>query len=96
MAALTSGIWSPKLSFLSGGGWLIGFVLAAAGDDVFTLQDSVLTGLRAAKWIPLENSLYALAKLLLLVVLAEHPDRLGALRRLDRAAGWSRRRSSTT
>ena len=70
IAALTSGIWSPKLSFLSGGGWLIGFVLAAAGTTVFTLQDSVLTGLRAAKWIPLENALYALAKLLLLVALA--------------------------
>ena len=70
IAALTSGIWSPKLSFLSGGGWLIGFVLAAAATTVFTLQDSVLTGLRAAKWIPLENALYALAKLLLLVVLA--------------------------
>jgi O-antigen/teichoic acid export membrane protein len=70
IAALTSGVWSPKLSFLSGGGWLVGFVLAAAGTTVFTLQDSVLTGLRAAKWIPLENSLYALAKLLLLIALA--------------------------
>jgi O-antigen/teichoic acid export membrane protein len=70
LAALSSGVWSPKLSFLSGGGWLIGFVLAAGATTIFTLQDSVLTGLRAAKWIPLENSLYALAKLLLLVVLA--------------------------
>jgi O-antigen/teichoic acid export membrane protein len=70
IAALTSGIWSPELSFLSGGGWLVGFVLAAAATTVFTLQDSVLTGLRAAKWIPLENSLYALAKLLLLIALA--------------------------
>ncbi len=70
IAALSSGIWSPKLSFLSGGGWLIGFVLAAGATTVFTLEDSVLTGLRAAKWIPLENSLYALAKLLLLIGLA--------------------------
>ena len=70
IAALSSGVWSPQLSFLSSGGWLIGFVLAAAGTTVFTLQDSVLTGLRAAKWIPLENSLYALAKLLLLIALA--------------------------
>ncbi|HZE04743.1 MAG TPA: hypothetical protein VE127_05940, partial [Solirubrobacteraceae bacterium] len=60
----------PQLSFLSCGSWLAGFVLAAAATTVFTLQDSVLTGLRAAKWIPLENSLYALAKLALLVVLA--------------------------
>jgi O-antigen/teichoic acid export membrane protein len=70
LAALTTGVWSPKLDFLGGGGWLIGFVLATGATTVFTLQDSVLTGLRAAKWIPLENSLYALAKLLLLVVLA--------------------------
>jgi O-antigen/teichoic acid export membrane protein len=70
LAALTTGIWSPKLGFLGSGGWLIGFVLATGATTIFTLQDSVLTGLRAAKWIPLENSLYALAKLLLLVVLA--------------------------
>jgi O-antigen/teichoic acid export membrane protein len=70
IAALTSGVWSPKLSFISAGGWLIGFVLASAATTVFTLQDSVLTGLRAAKWIPLENSLYAVAKLLLLILLA--------------------------
>lgn len=70
VVALTSHVWSPKLSFLDSGGWLVGFVLAAAGTTIFTLQDSVLTGLRAAKWIPLENSLYALAKLLLLVALA--------------------------
>ncbi|HEX4463049.1 MAG TPA: hypothetical protein VH042_00210 [Solirubrobacterales bacterium] len=70
LAALTTGVWSPKLGFLGGGGWLIGFVLATGATTIFTLQDSVLTGLRAAKWIPLENSLYALAKLLLLIVLA--------------------------
>ena len=70
LAALTTGIWSPQLGFLGGGGWLIGFVLATGATTIFTLQDSVLTGLRAAKWIPLENSLYALAKLLLLIVLA--------------------------
>lgn len=70
LAALTTGIWSPKLDFLGGGGWLVGFVLATGATTIFTLEDSVLTGLKAAKWIPLENSLYALAKLILLVVLA--------------------------
>lgn len=68
--ALASDVWSPSLSFLSGGGWLIGFAAATAATTVFTLQDSVLTGLRAAKWIPLENSLHSLAKLVLLVALA--------------------------
>jgi O-antigen/teichoic acid export membrane protein len=68
--AATSEVWSPTLSFLQSGGWLVGFTLATAALTVFTLEDSVLTGLRAARWIPLENSLYALGKLALLIVLA--------------------------
>ena len=69
-AALTSNWWSSDLSFLGSGGWLVAFPLATAATTVFTLQDSVLTGLKAARWIPLENSLYSLAKLVLLVILA--------------------------
>jgi O-antigen/teichoic acid export membrane protein len=69
-AALGSSVWSRELDFLSSGGWLVGFVLATAGTTIFTLQDSVLTGLRAAKWIPLENSLYSATKLILLVALS--------------------------
>lgn len=70
LVALTSDVWSPSLSFLQSGGWLIGFTLATAANTIFTLQDSVLTGLRTAKWIPLENSLYAGGKLALLLALA--------------------------
>ncbi|MGN6662673.1 MAG: lipopolysaccharide biosynthesis protein [Solirubrobacterales bacterium] len=70
VVAATSEIWSPALSFLREPAWLAGFTLATAATTVFTLEDSVLTGLRAARWIPLENSLYALAKLVLLIVLA--------------------------
>ena len=68
--AATSSFWSPTLDFLQEPDWLIGFTLAAAATTIFTLQDSVLTGLQTARWIPLENSLYALAKLILLVALA--------------------------
>lgn len=68
--ALASSLWSPALGFLSEPAWLAGFAAATAGITVFTLQDSVLTGLRAARWIPLENSLYSLAKLLLLAGVA--------------------------
>jgi O-antigen/teichoic acid export membrane protein len=68
--ALASAVWSPKLSFLNEANWLVGFALATAAFTIFTLQDSVLTGLRTAKWIPLENSLYALSKLVLLLALA--------------------------
>jgi O-antigen/teichoic acid export membrane protein len=70
IVAATSSIWSPTLDFLQEPGWLVGFTLATAATTVFTLQDSVLTGLRSASWIPLENSLYALAKLILLIALA--------------------------
>jgi O-antigen/teichoic acid export membrane protein len=68
--ALTSDLWSSDLSFLSGGAWLVGFTLATAATTVFTLQDSVLTGLHTARWIPLENSLYSIGKLVLLGLLA--------------------------
>jgi O-antigen/teichoic acid export membrane protein len=67
--ALTSPLWSSSLSFLQRPGWVVGFAAACAATTIFTLQDSVLTGLRSARWIPLENSLYAIAKLALLVAL---------------------------
>jgi O-antigen/teichoic acid export membrane protein len=46
------------------------FVVSTVAWSVFALQDSALTGLRAAHWIPLENGLYGLVKLVLLVVVA--------------------------
>jgi len=74
-AALTSPIWSPKLGFLSSGAWFAGFILACTATTIFTLQDSVLTGFRAAEWIPLENSLFSLSKLILLAaVVGAFPD----------------------
>jgi O-antigen/teichoic acid export membrane protein len=39
---------------------------------IFVLQDSVLTGLRAAVWVPVENAAFSLAKLLLLLLLASN------------------------
>jgi O-antigen/teichoic acid export membrane protein len=68
--ALTVSIWSPSLGFLDEGAWPLAFALAIAATTVFTLQDSVLTGLQAAGWVPIENGLFALAKLILLVALA--------------------------
>lgn len=46
------------------------FVVSTVAWSVFSLQDNALTGLRAASWIPLENGLYGLVKLVLLVVVA--------------------------
>ena len=38
--------------------------------SVFTMQDGVLVGLRSAIWVPVENVVFGLVKILLLVVLA--------------------------
>jgi O-antigen/teichoic acid export membrane protein len=38
--------------------------------SVFTLQDSVLTGLGQAQWVPIENTIVSAVKIVLLVVLA--------------------------
>ncbi|MGN9912914.1 lipopolysaccharide biosynthesis protein [Phytohabitans sp. LJ34] len=46
------------------------FVLSVAAWSVFTLQDSVLTALRGAAWVPVENAAFGLAKVLLLVPFA--------------------------
>lgn len=53
------------------------FVAAAVAASVITVQDSVLTGLRAAVWVPVWNAAFAVAKLVLLVVLAESMPRSG-------------------
>ena len=46
------------------------FVLSVAAWSVFTLQDSVLTALRGAVWVPVENAAFGVAKIALLVLLA--------------------------
>lgn len=46
------------------------FVVATTAWSLFNLQDSALTGLSASTWIPLENGLYGLVKLILLIVVA--------------------------
>jgi O-antigen/teichoic acid export membrane protein len=47
-------------------GWRVLFVASVVLWTIFVLQDSVLTGLRAARWVPVENILFAAAKLALL------------------------------
>ena len=45
---------------------------------IFTLQDSVLVGLRSASWVVVENGVFGIVKLVLLVVLVTSlPDHLG-------------------
>jgi O-antigen/teichoic acid export membrane protein len=63
--------WAPALEFLRASPLLtVVFILATIAFTIFVQQDGVLTGLRQAKWVPVENILYALAKLILLVALA--------------------------
>ena len=46
------------------------FVGAVVTWSLFALQDSVLTGLRRAVWVPLENIVYSVVKLVLVLALA--------------------------
>lgn len=57
-------------SFLpSSWGWRLLFVSSVVLWTLFMLQDSALIGLRSSKWVPVENILYALAKLAILPLL---------------------------
>ncbi|MFJ9604819.1 lipopolysaccharide biosynthesis protein [Kitasatospora sp. NPDC101176] len=60
---------SPGLDFLHSWGLGLFFAVATAGYAVFNLQDGVLTGLRRADWVALENGLFAVEKIGLLAVL---------------------------
>jgi O-antigen/teichoic acid export membrane protein len=48
----------------------LAFVLAVAATAIFTIQDSVLIGLRKAVWVPAENGAFGVAKIGILFVLA--------------------------
>ena len=75
---LVAPIVSPRTGPLAGGPVLAAtFVLAVAAWSVFTLQDSVLTALRGAVWVPVENAAFGVAKIVLLVLLASTAPALG-------------------
>ncbi len=65
MAALGQG--SLSLDHVSSPAGVALLVVAALASTVFNLQDGVLTGLRRTVWVPIENGLYSLVKLLLLI-----------------------------
>lgn len=68
---LVAGRVSATLDLLDQGWrWPLVFILGTVCWTVFSLQDSVLTGLRETHWVPLENALYALGRLALVVALA--------------------------
>lgn len=64
-------IWAPAQSFLDGG-WLfmLWFLFATITWCLFTVQDFVLTGLRQARWVPIKNVSFGIAKIVLLLLFA--------------------------
>jgi O-antigen/teichoic acid export membrane protein len=63
---VTAGLGSRFLP--TGLAWRALFVVVVMFWVIFVLQDSALTGLRATKWVPVENLLFGFAKLALLPV----------------------------
>jgi O-antigen/teichoic acid export membrane protein len=64
--------WAPSLRSLAASPWLAAwFTAATIVWTVFSLQDSVLAGLRRAIWVPIGTTLFALAKIALLILLAD-------------------------
>jgi len=61
---------TPEDPLYASTGVAVWFVVSTMAWSVFNLQDAALTGLRSAVWVPLENGLYGLVKLVLLVVVA--------------------------
>jgi len=69
--------WGPTFDLLRAADTRLWFFAAAVAASVFTVEDSVLTGLRAAVWVPVANAACGVAKIVLLVVLAESMPRSG-------------------
>lgn len=81
---LSINLWTPALNFLREDGWLaLWFVVGVVAWCLFALQDNVLTGLRQAIYVPLENAPYALAKIGLLIWFA------GAIPAYGILASWT-------
>ena len=72
--------WFPAFGFLvSSPASASLFVLALIMVCLFSLQDSVLIGLRQAIWVPVENTLFGVAKIGLVVLLVGVAPRVGIL-----------------
>ncbi|GGS76460.1 lipopolysaccharide biosynthesis protein [Nonomuraea spiralis] len=67
---LTLPLWGATYSVLAGFGPGLFFLASVLVWAVFTLQDVVLTGLRKATWVPVNNLVFGLVKMGLLVALA--------------------------
>jgi O-antigen/teichoic acid export membrane protein len=69
--AVGVGLWASELSFLKSSPLFITwFTLSTMAWCVLVLQDSALTGLRQAPWIPLQNLVFALLRIVLVISFA--------------------------
>ena len=65
------GVWAPGFGFLRASPAMAAWFLAATvAWCIFTLQDCVLTGLRRAIWVPVENVVFGVVKTGLLLAFA--------------------------
>ena len=72
------GSWTPRLGFLGSDHSLQGwFVFSTIAWCVFTIQDSVLTALSRAVWVPVENAVFSVLKIVLLAAAATALPRYG-------------------
>ncbi|HEX7497135.1 MAG TPA: lipopolysaccharide biosynthesis protein [Candidatus Limnocylindrales bacterium] len=68
---LGTGIWAPGVRpLIDSPAAVAWFVVASMAWTLFALQDAVLTGLRRTVWVPIENTIFAAVKILVLVGLA--------------------------
>lgn len=74
---------SPRLTLIGQPVGAVWFVLATMSWSLFALQDAVLTGLRRTVWVPVENTVFAVAKIALLVLF------VGALEGNGIFASWT-------
>jgi O-antigen/teichoic acid export membrane protein len=71
-------IWAPTLGSFGSSPFLVGwFTFSTMAWCIFTLQDSALTGLRQAVWVPVENTVFGVAKIALLIGLARSVPQYG-------------------
>jgi O-antigen/teichoic acid export membrane protein len=67
---LTLGVWGESFTRLSGPGPAAWFIIGVIAWNIFQQEDGAFTGLRRAGWVPIENAVFGIVKLVLLVPFA--------------------------
>lgn len=74
---LTAGYWGPSFELLRDPITALWFLVAVVLANIFTVQDGVLVGLRGSIWVLVENTLFGILKIILLVLFATSLPRDG-------------------